>query len=268
MSNISLGDVKIIDIGNKFGSMNTKAKFFPEGLSAEERKAIFLNRRMAVGREYGFDGHKVFMADQDDKRGTYFEISEEYVKENPNGWTDIPQDILLVTDKVPGVVIGYPTADCPVVMMTDPVKGASAIAHCGASLIDMKMPMLVADALLKAYGSRDSDILTYVSACAGTSWSYDRWPKWATDSRLWEDCIVADENGIFHIDMRKAIMKQLVERNIDLDCTTFNMDDTITNPDYYSNAASSPYGGNDPSKAGRNFAGLYYPKRLVKTRNN
>ena len=44
------------------------------------------------------------------------------------------------------------------------------------------------------------------------------------------------------------------------------MDDTITNPNYYSNSAASPYGLNDLSKAGRHFAGLFYPKtkQLVK----
>ena len=44
------------------------------------------------------------------------------------------------------------------------------------------------------------------------------------------------------------------------------MDDTITNLNYYSNGASSPYGLNDTSKAGIHFVGLYYPasKQLVK----
>ena len=42
------------------------------------------------------------------------------------------------------------------------------------------------------------------------------------------------------------------------------MDDTITNPNYYSNSQSSIHGGNDPSKAGRHFAGLFYPKVLKK----
>lgn len=255
-------NVKIVETGNRFGNMNTAARFFPEGLSAEERQALFLNSRISAGKHFGFDGHKVFMADQIDKCGSYFKITDEYVRENPNGWSDIREDILLITDEVPSVVIGHPVADCPVVMMEDPIKGVAAIAHCSAEMIDRKLPMMVADALVDAYGSRDEDIVTYVSACAGDGWTYNGFPKWATDEEMWKDGIVADENGIFHIDLRKVIAKQLEMRNIDLENVEFNMDDTITNPNYYSNNASSPYGGNDQSKAGRNFAGLFYPKTL------
>ncbi len=60
--------------------------------------------------------------------------------------------------------------------------------------------------------------------------------------------------------MRRAIAKQLKERNIDLYQAEFNMDDTITNPNYYSNAESR----RNPAKSGRNFAGLFYPQVKVK----
>lgn len=253
-------NVRIIESGKRFGNMNTMAKFFPEGLSFEERNALFLDNRMAMGKAYGFDGHKVFMADQVDKSGSYFEITKDYVEANPNGWSDINQDILIVTDKVPGVVIGHAVADCPVVMMEDPIKGVSAVAHCSGEMIDKRLPMMLADALVDAYGSKDENILTYISACAGNNWTYDSFPKWATDEDLWKDGIVADENGIFHIDLRKIITKQLTERKIDLAKAEFNMDDTITDDFYYSNCASSPNGLNDVSKAGRHFAGLFYPE--------
>ena len=91
------------------------------------------------------------MADQLDKCGTYFNITEEYVRDNPKGWSDIREDILIVNDKVPGVVIGHPVADCPVIMMTDKNKGVAAIAHCSAELIDKKLPIFILNAL-KEYG--------------------------------------------------------------------------------------------------------------------
>lgn len=258
--------VKVVETGKRFGNMNTQARFYPEELSGEERAKIFLERRMKVGKEYGFDGRKMFMADQLDKCGTYFEITEDYVRANPNGWSDIREDILIITDKVPGVVIGHAVADCPVVMMEDPINGVAAVAHCSAEMIDKKLPMMLADSLVAAYGSKDEDIITYISACAGDNWTYDSFPNWATDKELWKEAIYADDAGIFHIDMRKVIRKQLKDRYIDLAKVEFNMDDTITNPDYYSNSASSIYGKNDQSKAGRHFAGLFYPKtkQLVK----
>lgn len=259
---------RVFESGTMYGNMNTQARFYPEGMSADERAKDFLERRKQMGEYFGFDGAKMFMADQVHKNGSYFEITEDYVRENPTGWSDIPEDILIVTDKVPGVVIGHAVADCPVVMMEDPVKGVSAVAHCSAEMIDKKLPMMLADALVEAYGSKDSDIITYVSACAGDNWTYDSFPKWATDTKMWEDGIY-EEDGIFHIDMRKVIRKQLEERQIDLGKTLFNMDDTITCRHYYSNSASSPYGLNDSSKSGRHFAGMFYPdtKQLVKSRS-
>lgn len=209
----------------------------------------------------------MFMADQKDKTGTYFVIDEDYVEANPMGWSDISQDILVITDKVPGVVIGHPVADCPVIMMEDKTKGVAAIAHCSAELIDKKMPMMIADALASEFGSRDEDISTFVSACAGNGWTYNKYPAWAKDEKMWEVGIKADENGIFHIDLKKVIANQLAVRNVE--DVMFNMDDTITNSNYYSNSASSPYGLNDPTKYGRNFAGAFYPelnKVKVKTK--
>lgn len=246
--------LKIVETGNKYGTMNTGT--MPKDLSREEKAELFMEHRMAAGNGYGFDGHKMFMADQVDKKGTYFEITEDYVEANPNGWTDINEDILIITDKVPGVVIGHPVADCPVIMMQDVKNNVCAIGHCSAELIDKKMPMMIADALVDAYDSRDEDIVTYISACAGSSWTYNGMPNWATDENIWKNAIVEDKNGIFRIDLRKAIKKQLDERNILK--TTYNYDDTITNPNYYSNNAASPYGLNDKTKFGRNFAGAFY----------
>lgn len=124
----------------KFGNMNTQVRFYSEGYTLEEIKVEFLARRMLVWCEFGFDGHKMFMADEMRNDGSYFEIIEDYVIANPNGWSVIPDDNLIVSENVTGVM----------------------------------------------------------------------------------------------------------------------MDDTITNLNYYSNSASSPYGLNDASKASRHFVGLYY----------
>lgn len=225
-------------------------------LTSSDKTIIFNSHRMAFGNANGFDWHKMFMADQKTKDGSYFEITKDYVEANPNGWTDIDEDILIITHQVPGVVIGHPVADCPVVVMEDKSKGVTALAHCSAELIDKKMPMMVADALKEAYNSRDEDIIAYISACAGDNWTYNKYPAWATDKKIWESGLVEDKNGVFHINLKKAIQKEMEERNIKN--VVFNGNDTITNPEYYSNSAASPYGLNDPSKFGRNFMGVMY----------
>lgn len=249
--------LKIVETGNKYGTMNTGT--MPKDLSKEEKAALFMEHRMAAGEDYGFDGHKMFMADQKDKTGTYFKLTNEYVEANPNGWTDIDQDILIITEDVPGVVIGHPVADCPVIMMQDVKNRVCAIGHCSAELIDKKMPMMIADALLDAYDSKDEDIVTYVSACASTSWTYDSFPKWATDGKIWNNAIFEEKDGIFRIDLKRAIRKELAERNI-AGRVTFSSDDTITNPHYYSNSAAAH---GDQAKYGRNFAGAFYKEKTL-----
>lgn len=261
-----MSKIRIVDVGKKFGNMNTAKRFYPDWMTKEEIREDFMRRRLEMGEHYGFNGALMYMADQVKKNGSYFEITSDYVEANPKGWTDIPEDILVITDKLPGVVIGHPVADCPVVMMSDVKQGVTAIAHCSAELIDMRMPMMVADALQKAYDCKDDDIIAYISACAGTGWTYDSYPKWATDRRLWDGAITMGDDNLFHINMRKVIANELRERNISN--VTFSSIDTITNPNYYSNSASSPYGLNDASKAGRNFAGaFYYGCYNVKTKN-
>lgn len=261
--NIRLGNVDIVETGISYGNMNTAKKFFPENYTAEDRQQAFLENRLRVGSDFGFDGHLMYMADQTDKNGSWFEIDEDYVEANPNGWSDISEDILVITDRVPGVVIGHPVADCPVVMAFDRVKGIAAIAHCSADLVDRKMPMLLIDALYESYRSREQDIAAYVSMCAGTSWTYDKYPAWAKDDRLWKDAITLDDDGLYHIDLRSVIREQLWDRKIYK--IAMSPIDTITDPRYYSNSAA--FHG-DSSKNGRNFAGTFFKgneKKLIKT---
>ena len=156
--------LKLVDSKNLYGTMNSKS--------------VNLNNIT----DYDFDWYKMFMANQKTKDGSYFEITNDYLEANPDGWSDISEDILIVTDKTPGVVIGHPVADCPVIVMEDKRKGVTAMAHCSADLIDKKMPMMIAD--------------------------------------------------------------------------------TIINPEYYSNSASSPYGLNDQSKFERNFIGAFYQENV------
>ena len=63
----------------KFCNMNTQVRFYSEGYTLEEIKVKFLVRRILVGCEFGFEGHKMFMADEMRNDDSYFEIIEDYV---------------------------------------------------------------------------------------------------------------------------------------------------------------------------------------------
>lgn len=247
LSNLTSSDRELIMHRHNLTTMDGLTD---KDITREDKSAIFSKHRKELGEAFGFDGAKMFMADQVDKTGSYFEITPEYVEQNPKGWTDINQDILVITDKVPGVVVGHPVADCPVVMMVDEKNGVAAIGHCSAEMIDKKLPIMIAKAL-EEYGSELDDIEVLVSACAGPNWTYDSYPKWATNSEVWKDCII-EVNGEFKIDLRKAIKKQLDSKG--LKNVTFNMDDTITNDLYYSNSE----GRIRTCKIGRQFEGLYF----------
>lgn len=247
LSNLTESDRELIMHRHNLSSMEG---FTDNDITRQDKSAIFSEHRKALGEAFDFDPAKMFMADQVDKTGSYFEITPEYVEKNPKGWTDINQDILVVTDKVPGVVVGHPVADCPVVMMVDEKLGVAAVGHCSAEMINKKLPVMIAKAL-EDYGSNIEDIEVLVSACVGPDWTYDRFPGWATDSEVWKDAIT-EVNGEFKIDLRKAIKKQLDSKG--LKNVTFNMDDTITNDLYYSNSE----GRIRTCKIGRQFEGLYF----------
>ena len=225
-------------------------------LTKSDKNMIFANHRRAFAEANGFDWHKMFMADQVNKNGSYFEITRDYVENNSNGWTDIPEDILIITDEVPGVAIGHPVADCPVIIMEDVKNKVTAIAHCSAELIDKRMPMMIADALSSAYNTKDEDIKVHVSSCAGPTWTYDKWPGFANDKKIWEDtCAITEWDNEFKINIRAAIAGQLIERGIGQN-VSYDIADTIIDKEYYSNSASR----SNPDKYGRQFTGAIYQK--------
>jgi hypothetical protein len=251
-----INNLHIIQTHIKDGNMNLAAAFYKEEMTAAERSEDFLNRRLILGKKHGFDGHMMFMAEQVTKDGSYRIIDEELMKNNPNGWADINEDILIVTKDTPGVVIGHPLADCPLVIITDPFKGVTAVGHCSAAMVDMKLPMYIVEALRDAYDSKKEEMYAYITASAGPNWTYDCYPKWATDEKIWGSSIISD-SGMYKIDIKKAIISQLDDCGIA--GYSMNNDDTITNPNYYSNSAASH---GILEKKGRHFAVAFYKKTL------
>ena len=174
-----------------------------------------------------------------------------------DGWDlDIKSDILILTDKTPSVVAGYPVADCPVLIASDLKNGVTATAHCGAEMIDNYLPQMTIESLQSKYDSKLDDIYIYIGSHAGKDWTYDSMPRWAKES-FWQEtgAIKETDTGEFKIDLRKALLYQLNPEKFE--SFIVNNDDTITNNNYYSNSASCK----DKTKAGRQFTGAYYKKK-------
>ena len=254
-------NLRIIDIDNKYGTMTTNALFFEDELSYDARKAIFLERRKMAAKDNkeAFDPYKFYIPKQDGK-GQAVEITKEMVESYKDGWDlDIEADILITTDKVPGVVTGFPVADCPVIVASDLKNGITATAHCSAKMINNYLPIKTVEALQSMYNSKKEDIFIYVGAHAGKDWTYDRYPDFVTEN-FWRKtgAVSKVKDDDFRINMDKALLYQL--NPDEYETYIINTDNTITNSNYYSNHA---YTKGNKEKKGRNFVGAYYQK--VKT---
>ena len=257
--NMPTEQLRILETGNKYGCMNTKASCYKEGMSKKEIRAEFLEHRKMAAEDnnYAFDPYKFYMPSQDGK-GKAVELTKEMVEAYEDGWDlDIPGDILVITDKIPGVVAGFPVADCPVVIASDLKNGVTATAHCSAAMIDNYLPKMTIESLQSEYDSKLEDIYVYIGAHAGSSWTYDKWPNWAKEN-FWEETgAITEENGLYRINLRKALLSQLHPEKFE----TFivNTTDTRTNPNYYSNSVYNN-GEGPKEKDGRHFEGAYYQK--------
>lgn len=234
-------------------------------LDGADRAAIFKRHRRQFAKDEGFAWKKMFMADQVKLDGSVFEITKEYVEANPDGWTDIPEDILMIRSDLPGVAIGHPVADCAVVVAEDRKQGITTVAHCGGKMIDKKIPMMAIEALYSE-GSKPEDIFVNVGSRAGDSWIYVKnRPDWATDPEIWDETGAIIPGKLFNngqvvdaykINQDKALAYQFALVGIPEENITYDEHDTIKDPNYYSNSKAI----SDPEKQGRQFIGAVYQK--------
>ena len=252
--------IKIFETGIEDGIFSRNKKFYPSNMTDSEILKQFLEVKSKVGNKYGFDGRKVFQALQkttinnnDYPDGKYVVISNEYMQNEDYWFEKIPTDILIISDKYKGIVLGNQMADCPIVIVEDRRKGVTALAHCGASYIDRLLPVQTIDALISSFDSNLEDLYVYVGSCAKKEhYIYDTYPIWAKNKEIWKDNIILKEDG-YHIDLNGAIRKQLKEKGIK------NIEespiDTITDKRYYSHFAAFM---GDKYKNGQNFVGFFY----------
>lgn len=228
------------------------------------RNVLFKNHRRSFAEAEKFDWHKMFMADQRKRNGSVFEITQDYVEDNPKGCTDIPEDILMMRNKLTGVALGYSSADSAVIVAEDRKRGITAIARCDGKMIDSKLPMMTIDALYWKGSSRE-DITVHVGARAGDGWVYtENRPEWATDEQVWDKtgAIVPGQivkNGTmidsYTIRQDNALAYEFAQAGIPDENIIWDNHNTIDDPRYYSDIAKSD--GNF-EKFGSQFIGAIY----------
>lgn len=267
------------------GNMNTNKNFYEEGMTKEEIRNDFNLRRELLGKEKGFNGLKVLTPIQKSRPNLAGKTEEEkkillekYDSKYPDGHyvritsdmiesyedlydLDIYSDILMMDSTITNVALAYPVADCPVVFAADTKNHVIAMAHCGGEYIDRELPGQLIDSLYEELDSDPCDICVYIGPHAQVdSFTYNGFPSWIQNPNRWESCL-SEARGMIHINMSMAIMKQLVERKIDLSTVYASELDTITNPMFYSNNRARF----DKTKAGRFYTGCFYQEDLTVT---
>jgi len=244
------------------GPMSANKTFYKDNISKEQIIKDLNKRRKKLGKKIGFDGTKIIVPNQNlsiHKEGDYEDVTERVIDllfENPNYdlWhLDIPCDIVLIKSSLRGVIVSYPVADCPVVILK--TYDTIALSHASAACIDRLLPMQTVDAIRNV--SSKSKIKAYIGPCAGNSYIYEEYPNWAKNDN-WKYFIKETNEG-YKIDLKGAIVSQLNDMGVN-DVIVSNID-TITDNRFYSNYA---YKHGNKSKNGRFLTGAYFPKEKIK----
>lgn len=244
------------------GIMSPNKKFYPKDYTDKMIETEFLNTRLKAGEKYGFDGRKILHPKQKDVKfiedypdGKYIRISDNNLTKDDYWYIDLVADILIIDKNYPNIVIGHGMADCPILIVEDTKNKVVAISHCGSKQINREVPKYTVEALLKESNSNIKDIKVYIGSCIKeNSYRYEEYPKWATNTKVWENNI-KKKDDYYYIDLVKAIKMQLYEHKIEDKQITVSPYDTYTNPNYYSHTNEKR---NGPKSNGQNFVGCFY----------
>ena len=252
-----MSSFKIVDFNStrEDGQMNTAAVFYPEGTSAEDRKAQMREHKQNLVSRFGLSYKNIFIPIQKNSKnpdkyedGLSYTLTREDVKNYEDLYDyDVNADIVKLTPETPNIAIAYPVADCAVVKAINTKTNEIVLSHCGGEYIDRYLPMQTIDAL----GGSEKDIVVYVSPFA-YSLFYD------DESKLtWANCMLrVDNEGAetlsISINIYKALKRQLLERKIleeNLHMSPYNIRKSDM---FYSNSR----GYKDPSYKGRFLSGI------------
>lgn len=259
-------ELVIFESNRTDGNMSRNKKFYPANYTDEDRRNLLNKVKDKVGKKYGFSGKHIFQPKQKSETepntypdGKYIRISEKNLTHEDYWDEDLSCDIVMIDTKYPNVVIGHIMGDCPVLIAEDRKNQVVATAHCGAAQINREVPKYLIESLYKEVNSNPEDIHVYIgSNIKKESYKYDRYPLWATNEKIWKDCIIQKGKNYF-IDLNKAIKKQLNEVKIDSSHITESKIDTYKSPDYYSHTEESR---KESTNNGQNYVGCFYKEVL------
>lgn len=259
-----------IDYNEDFDYKDYRAK-------SEEIKRIkeeFLENRILRGKKYGFDGKKIIVPNDagNHELGSYFVADDKiYSEKDDLIYVKKSKDIVLLKSENPGIVIGYPVADDPVVIIEDKKNLVSALAHCNLDKISKKIPLYMIKALENEAGSNVEDLKVYISS--NLKKQHNRFiirPKTIKENPgVWKDSIqkykvnnikkistIMKEFLSYQVDQEKAISNMLVKKGIKPENITISDNDTYQSGTLYSDRKVKDYKNIDLQ--GKFLVGAYY----------
>ena len=250
--------IVIFESTNKEGYFSKNEKFYSIKLKRyiEDK---FSETRKNMGKNFNFNYLKMFevkqkMQDNDEyPDNKYVVLDETYMKKEDFLDEEIHADILIISNKYPGIAVGHRQADCPVLILEDRRQGLTAICHTNTIHINRELPKHLVKTLIDDFNSKASDLYLYVGAFVKKeNYIYDRYPIWATNEQVWQNAIIKEDDG-YHIDMERAILDQI--KMFDLKEVYINPIDTAAENSY---ASHTMFVKGHKEKAGQNFIGFYY----------
>ena len=260
--------LKIIYSKREDGIMSDDEIFYPN-LTEEERKNKFELNKKNFLQKYNLNNvnilipiQKTIYEEQDEtfnyQDGTYEILTKENVTKYLKGEKYFYDDFLIMDSDIKNILVVDKVADCPMLILLAKIneeKWMLAIAHCGAEYINRLLPKQMVDGLIKESNINPKNIEAYISPCISKeSYVYDKYPPFATNKDAWKNAI--EKRGyLYYIDLRTAIINQLLEKGLKRENITVSNKDTRTDDDFYSHVA---YKKGNISKNGRFIAGAVF----------
>ncbi len=253
--------IKIFEANKKDGIFSIGKKFYPKGTLKKVREEEFYQARLRLGKKLGINGNHIFRPyqkgeykpDVDHEDGAYIIINDKHMRKRDYFREVLPADILILPEKYKEVIVGNPSADCPVIICEDRKLGYTALSHCGGKYINRYLPRDTIKALIDGCQSNIEDIYVYIGSCIKKeSYTYDKRPRWATNKSVWKG-FIEKKGKEYYIDLIGAIRKQLEE--IGISHIEESPIDVAQDENYYSNHEVSK---GIKEKSGQNFIGFYY----------
>ena len=243
------------------GCMSNDKKYY-ENTSERDIINDLKERRIKLGKMYGFDGTKM-LKESDDKKSNILDVTDtisNILIDNSNFdlWNlGIPSNGIIIRDNLKDVAVSFRTSDYPVIVVYS--NNTLGVAYCTPENIDKALPYVLADNISKISKENDSKLQAYIGPSIGYNYILKEYPEWAKEDS-WYHFIQETDKG-YRIDLKRAVISSLMNRGVK-EIRVSPMD-TIESSSLYSDYA---YNNGEEDKHGKFLVGAYFTedKKLIK----